>query len=102
MAWVEERVRQFIADCHVCQQNKFETTSLPDLLHLLHIPLKVWTDISMDFIVGLPLCKGKSVIMVMVNRLSKYSHFIALSHPYTAAGVAQVFIDNMFKLHGMP
>lgn len=51
---------------------------------------------------GLPLCKDKSVIMVVVDILSRYSHFIALSRPYIASVVAQVFIDNMFKVHGMP
>ncbi|KAI5343985.1 hypothetical protein L3X38_011862 [Prunus dulcis] len=65
-------------------------------------PDKVWTDISMDFIVGLPPCQGKSVIFVVVDRLSKYAHFIALSHPYSAAIIAQLFVDHVFKLHGMP
>ncbi|XP_068338866.1 uncharacterized protein [Pyrus communis] len=63
--------------------------SPPGLLQPLLIPSKVWTAISMDFIVGLPLCKTKSVIMVVVDRLSKYSHFMALAHPYSAATVAQ-------------
>ncbi|KAB2608149.1 hypothetical protein D8674_011317 [Pyrus ussuriensis x Pyrus communis] len=57
---------------------------------------------GMDFIVGLPNCKGKSVIMVIVDRLSKYSHFIALAHPYNASIVAQLFIEHVFRLHGMP
>lgn len=56
----------------------------------------------MDFIVGLPNCKGKIVIMVVVDKLSKYAHFIALSHPYTAATLAHAFIESIFKLHGMP
>lgn len=40
--------------------------------------------------------------MVVVYRLSKYSHFMALYHPYTAARVAHLFVDNVFKLQGMP
>lgn len=56
----------------------------------------------MDFSMGLPLCKGKYVIFVVVDRLSKYSHFIAMAHPYTATMVAQVFFENILKLHGMP
>ena len=40
--------------------------------------------------------------MVVVDRFSKYSHFISIAHPYIAASIAQVFFDNIFKLHGMP
>jgi hypothetical protein len=59
-------------------------------------------DISMDFIVGLPKSGNKSVIMVVVDRLSKYAHLCALQHPFTTSTVAQIFMDNIFKLHGMP
>ena len=56
----------------------------------------------MDFIDGVPLSFGKSVIFVVVDRLTKAAHFMALAHPYTAMSVAQVFMDNVFKLHGCP
>jgi hypothetical protein len=56
----------------------------------------------MDFIEGLPKSKGKDVILVIVDRLTKYSHFLPLSHPYTVQKVASVFMDNIFKLHGPP
>jgi hypothetical protein len=51
----------------------------------------------MDFIEGLP--KSNSTV---VDKFSKYSHFIALLHPFTTAKVAQVFLNNVYKLHGMP
>ena len=42
------------------------------------------------------------MILVVVDHLSKYSHFCALSHPYTASSVAQIFLDQIFRLHGLP
>jgi hypothetical protein len=45
---------------------------------------------------------NKSVIMVVVDRLSKYAHFCTLPHPFTPTLVAQAFMDQIFKLHGMP
>jgi hypothetical protein len=59
-------------------------------------------DISMDFIEGLPKVSSKSVILTMVDRFSKYVHFSALGHPYTATSVAHAFFDGIVWLHGFP
>jgi hypothetical protein len=72
------------------------------MLQLLPIPLAIWRDIIMDFIVGLPKSRNKSFIMVVVNCISKYSHLCALKHPFMTSTVAQIFMDNIFKLHDMP
>jgi hypothetical protein len=56
----------------------------------------------MDFIVGLPKSGNNLVIMVVVDHLYKYSHFFSLQHPFIACIVSQFFMDNIFKLHGMP
>jgi transposase InsO family protein len=56
----------------------------------------------MDFVEGLPSSESKNVILVVVDRFSKYAHFLALSHPYTAQDVVKLYMDNIFKLHGLP
>jgi hypothetical protein len=56
----------------------------------------------MDFIDGLPKSEGYSVILVAVDRLTKYAHFMPLKHPYTSSSVALVFFNNIVKLHGIP
>jgi hypothetical protein len=56
----------------------------------------------MDFIESLPVSNGMSVILVIVDRFTKCSHFIAIKHPYTATSIAQIFLDNIVRLHGIP
>lgn len=56
----------------------------------------------MDFIEGLPKSHGYSVILVIVDTFTKYSHFIPLKHPYAAATVAQEVADHAIKLRSLP
>jgi hypothetical protein len=56
----------------------------------------------MDFIEGLPNSNGHTIILVIVDRFTKYSHFYPIKHPFTASTIAQVFMDNIVKLHGTP
>lgn len=95
-------VQHYVRQCTVCQACKYDTSAQPGLLQPLPIPEEVWVDISMDFIEGLPKSQGKEVIWVIVDRLSKYAHFVALAHPYSAETVAQAYLDNIYKLHGLP
>ena len=67
---MHKEIGAFVAECALCQRNKHENVSYPGLLRLLSIPEQVWTNISMDFIEGLPKSHGKQVIFVVVDRLS--------------------------------
>lgn len=83
-------MREFVRSCLTCQRNMMENLHPAGLLQPLEVPTQVWTDIAMDFIDGLPRVHGKSVILTVVDRFSKYAHLLALSHPYTAATVQSV------------
>jgi hypothetical protein len=95
-------VQSFVAECLVLQKNKVETIKTPGLLQPLAIPSQCWEAISMDFIIGLPRSEGKSVIVVIVDRLTKYAHFCQLSHPFKASIVSTAFMEIVQKLHGNP
>jgi hypothetical protein len=72
------------------------------LLQPLDIPTAVWQDIAMDFVEGFPKTSGKPVILTVVDRLSKYAHFIALGHPYTATTIVAASFEQIVCLHGIP
>ena len=77
-----------------CGYTRFVTT--------ITIPKSIFSDVSKDFIEGLPKSSSKNVIMVVVDRFTKYGHFIALSHPFTISTVVSAYMDYVFKLHGNP
>ncbi|KAK8942857.1 hypothetical protein KSP39_PZI008725 [Platanthera zijinensis] len=99
---MKPEIYAYIQQCGVCQKCKAENQHPAGLLQPLPIPGRVWQDISLDFIEGLPMSNGKKTVMVVVDRLSKQAHFMAISHPHTAEMVAQIFLDSVCRLHGLP
>jgi len=91
-------IKKFVHECTICQFNKHETVPSLGLLQPLPIPSRIWFDMSMDYIEGLPLSHGFSMILVVIDRLTKYRHFLSMAHLYMVATVAQVFLDNVLKL----
>lgn len=79
------RLKKYVEECSVCQGIGSFTCRV--MVALLGIPDAVWEDISTDFIEGLPKSHGYVMIFVVVDRLSKYSHIIALEHPFSAKTV---------------
>lgn len=96
------QVTKFVAECLICQQNKYDTRRPPGQLQPLPIPANVWEDISMDFIAGLARNRSADCILVVADRFSKYAHFIELSHPFTVKQVAGIFAREVVRLHGIP
>lgn len=102
-AWpgMKTAVHKFVQECLVCQQSKPDRSKLPGLLQPLPVLGMSWQTISMDFIEGLPKSGGCNCILVVVDTLSKYAHFLPLRHPFTAASVAKLFHNQVYRLHYM-
>jgi hypothetical protein len=98
---MKKSVETFVAECPVCRRSKSKTCQYPGLLPPLPIPDVAWSFIFMDFVEGLPKSGGKDTILVVVDRLTKFAHFIAWAHPFTAQSIVQLFIDQIIKLHGI-
>ncbi|VFQ96036.1 unnamed protein product [Cuscuta campestris] len=99
---MRSEVRAYVAACHTCQTTKFSTQPPGGLLQPLPVPQQIWEDVTMDFITGLPPSRGSSVILVVVDRLSKYAHFGPLPGDFDAHRTAFLFVDMVIKLHGFP
>jgi hypothetical protein len=95
-------VENFVWQCATCQQAKHQRIHPAGLLQPLPMPSGASQDISMDFIEGLPKSEGANSILVIVDKFTKYVHFVPLTHPFTAKQVAMVVLDMVVSLHGMP
>ena len=79
---------------------KNRTEKLVGKLKLSKIPEKPWTHLTVDFITKLPVVAGKDTILVVYDRLSKMTHFVAATEGTLAEGLARLFRDNVWKLNG--
>jgi transposase InsO family protein len=103
-AWpgLKKSVKEWVDKCDICKKAKPERIAYPGLLQPLKVPAGAWEVISMDFVDGLPKSGGFNCIMVVVDKFSRYAHFVPLAHPYTAHSVALAFMREIHKLHSMP
>ena len=70
-------------------------------LKLSEVPQKTWMHLTVDFITKLPVVAGKDVILVVCDRLSKITHFVATTEGTLVEGLARLFWDNIWKLYGL-
>ncbi|KAG2766840.1 hypothetical protein Pcac1_g21695 [Phytophthora cactorum] len=95
-------VRKYVRVCDVCQRVKPAAFSQAPL-QSLPTPSECWQSISMDFVFGLPPdSKRRTGVVVFVDRFSKMVHLAAVPAEVTAAQTARLFVDMVFKHHGMP
>jgi len=81
---------------------KNRTEELAGKLKLSEVPEKLWSHLTVDFIMKLLVVAGKDAILVVCNWLSKIAHFVATTEGTLAEGLARLFRDNVWKLHGLP
>jgi hypothetical protein len=91
-AWphLKQSVKDFVSQCSICQQAKAERVAYPGFLAPLPIPAGAWQTVSLDFIEGLPRSATYNCILVVIDKISKYAHFVLLSHPFTSFQIALV------------
>ena len=99
---VTREMKRYVEGCDSCQRNKNHTEQPAGKLMPNSIPEKPWTHISADFITKLPIAQGYNLILVVVDRLTKMVHFIPTTEKTSAEGLARLFRDNVWKLHGLP
>ncbi|MCO5601915.1 hypothetical protein L7F22_056041 [Adiantum nelumboides] len=93
----------YVRRCLICQKTKAERVKIPGKLQPLDIPQMKWECISMDFVTGLPKTTGNyDSIFVIVDKLTKVAHLIPVKQTATAADIAQVFVKEIVRLHGIP
>jgi len=99
---VTRDVGKYVEGCDLCQRMKNRTEELAGKLKLSKVPQKTWSHLTVDFITKLPVVAGKDAILVVCDRLSKMTHFVATMEGTSAEGLARLFRDNVWKLHGLP
>jgi len=99
---ITKKMKRYVEGCDACQRNKNCMEQPAGKLMPDSIPEKSWTHISADFITKLPLAQRYDSILVVVDRLTKMVHFISTTEKMSAEGLARLFRDNVWKLHGLP
>ena len=93
---------EYVRSCPSCQRNKYETKPPAGELQPIPIPTEKWEQITTDLVTDLPVSKGYDSVAVFVDRLTKYVRFVPTTKQVTATKYAQLFIETVYKHHGLP
>ncbi|KAJ9515735.1 hypothetical protein QJQ45_002627 [Haematococcus lacustris] len=100
---VRANVRDYVGTCDACQRDKSSNSKPGGLLRPLTVPGYRWEHVSMDLVTKLPTgTHGYDAICVIVDRLSKMVHFVPCKESMNAMAFTRLFINNVFRLHGLP
>jgi hypothetical protein len=100
---MKREIAKYVSECDICQRVKASHLKTAGNLQLLPIPSWKWEDISMDFIVGLPNTSQRhDSIWVIVDRLTKTAYFLPMHTTYNAKKYAEIYLDQIVRLHGVP
>ena len=92
---VTRNIGKYVEGCNLCQRMKNRTEEPVGKLNLSEVPQKMWTHLTVDFITKLPVVAGKDAVLVVWDRLSKITYFVATTEGTSAEGLARLFKDNV-------
>uniref|UniRef100_A0A670JBN2 Gypsy retrotransposon integrase-like protein 1 n=1 Tax=Podarcis muralis TaxID=64176 RepID=A0A670JBN2_PODMU len=95
-------VEDYVARCDTCQRAKPVHRAPAGLLEPLQTPFEPWERVALDFVTDLPSSRGKTAVLVVVDLFTKMAHFIPCAKVATAEQTAKLFIDHVFRVHGLP
>ena len=95
-------VEQYVCSCPMCQVMKSDHQKKAGLLQPIPIPTRKWEKITTDLVTDLPSSNMYTAVAVFVDRLTKMVHFCPCTKEITTDQYAQLFVDNVFRLHGTP
>ena len=100
---MKNEIAKYVSKCLTCQKVKAEHRHPGGELQKIELPEWKWEQITMDFVVGLPrTSSGNDTIWVIVDRLTKSAHFIAIKATYSVEKLAEVYVSQIVRLHGVP
>jgi hypothetical protein len=99
---MKKSVVKYIQACDSCIRSKHSNQAPAGLMLPIDIPSRPWEEITYDLITGLPMSDGYDAVLTVVDRFSKMVHYIPTTSKATAVDVANLFINFVWKLHGLP